>query len=151
MPPNWLPLTFAVGDGPWLGQGHTEVLSDRRDLDLRGRRDHPGDRQVLLQHGRLRLRAGPVCHPRSRGPRRVHTGYPDSPHAGIDNNAYTKVMTSWLLLHATAVLDVLPANRRRELTDRLGITAAELQRWDHISRRIYVPFHSDGIISQFGL
>ena len=33
--PNWLPLTFAVGDGAWLGQGRTEVLSDRHDLDLR--------------------------------------------------------------------------------------------------------------------
>src|SRR5262249_55697049 len=36
-----------------------------------------------------------------------------------------------------------------ELTDRLGITAAERERWEHISRRIYVPFHIDGIISQF--
>jgi len=47
------------------------------------------------------------------------------------------------------VLDVLPAHRREELIDRLGITAAERQRWEHISRCIYVPFHGDGIISQF--
>jgi alpha,alpha-trehalase len=33
--PNWLPLTFAVGDGAWLGLGHADVLSDRHDLDLR--------------------------------------------------------------------------------------------------------------------
>ena len=83
------------------------------------------------------------------GPDEFHTSYPDSPHAGIDNNAYTNVMTSWLLLHAIEVLDVLPARRRRELTDRLGITATEQQRWEHISRRVYVPFHGQGIISQF--
>jgi trehalose/maltose hydrolase-like predicted phosphorylase len=83
------------------------------------------------------------------GPDEFHTSYPDSARAGIDNNAYTNVMTSWLLLHAIEVLDVLPAHRREELTDRLRITAAERQRWEHISRRIYVPFHSDGIISQF--
>ena len=83
------------------------------------------------------------------GPDEFHTGYPDSAHAGIDNNAYTNVMTSWLLLHAIKVLDILPAHRREELTGRLGITAAERQRWEHISRRIYVPFHGHGIISQF--
>ncbi len=83
------------------------------------------------------------------GPDEFHTSYPDSAHAGIDNNAYTNVMTSWLLMHAIEVLDVLPAHRRKELTDRLGITAAEQERWEHISRRIYVPFHCDGIISQF--
>ncbi len=83
------------------------------------------------------------------GPDEFHTSYPDSAHAGIDNNAYTNVMTSWLLLRAIEVLDILPALRREELTDRLGITAAERQRWEQISRRIYVPFHGDGIISQF--
>jgi alpha,alpha-trehalase len=83
------------------------------------------------------------------GPDEFHTGYPDSPDSGIDNNAYTNVMTSWLLLHAIEVLDVLPAHRRSELIERLGITTAEQRRWEHISRRIYVPIHADGIISQF--
>jgi trehalose/maltose hydrolase-like predicted phosphorylase len=39
--------------------------------------------------------------------------------------------------------------RRVELTTRLGISAEEISRWDDISRRMYVPFHDDGIISQF--
>ncbi len=39
--------------------------------------------------------------------------------------------------------------RRNELTKRLGITPEEIARWDHISRRMYVPFHADGVISQF--
>ncbi|HXZ74800.1 MAG TPA: glycosyl hydrolase family 65 protein, partial [Streptosporangiaceae bacterium] len=83
------------------------------------------------------------------GPDEFHTSYPDSPHAGIDNNAYTNVMACWLLLRAIEVLDLLPTRRRAELTGILGITAAEQQRWEQISRRMYVPFHSDGIISQF--
>jgi trehalose 6-phosphate phosphatase len=36
-----------------------------------------------------------------------------------------------------------------ELTQTLGLTAAELERWEHICRRMYVPFHDIGIISQF--
>jgi trehalose/maltose hydrolase-like predicted phosphorylase len=83
------------------------------------------------------------------GPDEFHTSYPDSTSAGIDNNAYTNVMTTWLLLRALQVLDLLPERRRAELTQTLGLTAAEQERWRHITRRMYVPFHGDGIISQF--
>ncbi len=82
------------------------------------------------------------------GPDEFHTGYPDSPAAGIDNNAYTNIMTAWLLLRAVDILDALPEQRRGELTGTLGLAAPELERWEHISRRMYVPFHG-GIISQF--
>jgi alpha,alpha-trehalase len=83
------------------------------------------------------------------GPDEFHTSYPDNPDAGIDNNAYTNVMTTWLLLHAIEVLSLLPVHRRTELTEKLKITVTELQRWEHISRRMFVPFHGGGIISQF--
>ena len=83
------------------------------------------------------------------GPDEFHTGYPDSPSAGIDNNAYTNVMTAWLLMRAIEVLDLLPEHRRTELTETLGLTVTEQERWEHISRRLYVPFHGHGIISQF--
>ncbi len=66
-----------------------------------------------------------------------------------DNNAYTNVMTTWLLLRAVEVLDLLTEHRRTELTETLGLTATEQERWEHISRRMYVPFHGQGIISQF--
>lgn len=56
------------------------------------------------------------------GPDEFHTGYPDSPAAGIDNNAYTNVMTAWLLLRAADVLAALPEQRRVELTELLGLT-----------------------------
>ena len=82
------------------------------------------------------------------GPDEFHTGYPDSPAAGIDNNAYTNVMTAWLLLRALDILEALPEQRRAELTATLRLAAPELERWEHISRRMYVPFHG-GIISQF--
>jgi trehalose/maltose hydrolase-like predicted phosphorylase len=83
------------------------------------------------------------------GPDEFHTRYPDSASAGIDNNAYTNVMTTWLLLRALQVLDLLPERRRAELVQQLGLTAAERDRWQHITCRMYVPFHDDGIISQF--
>jgi trehalose/maltose hydrolase-like predicted phosphorylase/beta-phosphoglucomutase-like phosphatase (HAD superfamily) len=83
------------------------------------------------------------------GPDEFHDGYPNAATPGINNNAYTNVMAVWVLCRAMEVLDVLSAMRRNELTKRLGISSEEVARWDQISRRMYLPFHDDGTISQF--
>ena len=83
------------------------------------------------------------------GPDEFHDGYPDAATHGLNNNAYTNIMAVWVLCRALEVLDLLSAVRRAELTTRLGLSAEEIARWGDISRRMYVPFHDDGIISQF--
>jgi trehalose/maltose hydrolase-like predicted phosphorylase len=83
------------------------------------------------------------------GPDEFHDGYPDSPTPGLSNNAYTNIMAVWVLCRALEVLDLLPDIRRTDLMMRLGLSAEEIARWDDISRRTFVPFHGDGIISQF--
>ena len=83
------------------------------------------------------------------GPDEFHDGYPDAATPGLNNNAYTNIMAVWVLCRAMEVLDLLSDMRRAELTTRLGISSEEIARWDDISRKIYVPFHDDGIISQF--
>jgi beta-phosphoglucomutase family hydrolase len=83
------------------------------------------------------------------GPDEFHEGYPGSPTPGLNNNAYTNVMAVWVLARAKDVLEVLPNVRRAELTERLELSPEEISRWDDISRRMFVPFHGDGIISQF--
>jgi alpha,alpha-trehalase len=83
------------------------------------------------------------------GPDEYHDGYPDSEVPGIDNNAYTNAMAAWVLWRAPQVLELLPAQRRDELARLLGLRREELERWDEISRRMLIPFHDDGIISQF--
>jgi beta-phosphoglucomutase family hydrolase len=83
------------------------------------------------------------------GPDEFHDGYPDSAKPGLNNNAYTNIMAVWVLCRALEVLDLLSEVRRGELTTRLGLSAEEIARWGDISHRMYVPFHDDGIISQF--
>ncbi|TCC08479.1 glycoside hydrolase family 65 protein [Kribbella soli] len=82
------------------------------------------------------------------GPDEFHTSYPDRPGPGIDNNAYTNVMAVWLFGMAARALDRLPAWRRIELVESLGLRQEERNHWDELTRRMYVPFH-DGVISQF--
>jgi hypothetical protein len=82
------------------------------------------------------------------GPDEFHSGYPDRPFAGVDNNAYTNVMAVWVIMRALDALDALPLSDRLDLMESLGITGRELDRWDDVSRLMFVPFH-DGVISQF--
>jgi alpha,alpha-trehalase len=54
------------------------------------------------------------------------------------------------VLHtARCALELVAGDRRGELLQTLRISGEELRRWDEISRRLYVPFHQGGIISQF--
>lgn len=94
--------------------------------------------------GRGRYEIGGVM-----GPDEFHEGYPDATTPGLNNNAYTNVMAVWVLCRALEVLDLLSDMRRVELTSRLGLSPEEIERWGDISRRMYLPFHDDGIISQF--
>jgi len=82
------------------------------------------------------------------GPDEFHSGYPDAPYDGIDNNAYTNVMAVWVIMQALDALNLLPLPNRLDMMEALGLTSAELAHWEQVSRRMYVPFH-DGVISQF--
>lgn len=86
------------------------------------------------------------------GPDEYHTAYPDAApemEGGIDNNAYTNVMASWVLTRSLDVLELLPKAYCIQLCERIGLDLAETERWYDISRKLRVPFHDDGIISQF--
>jgi trehalose/maltose hydrolase-like predicted phosphorylase/beta-phosphoglucomutase-like phosphatase (HAD superfamily) len=83
------------------------------------------------------------------GPDEFHEKYPDADEGGLRNNAYTNVMVAWICETAQKVLELLPKSRRDVLRVRIGLQEDEIRRWREISHRMFVPFHGDGIISQF--
>jgi trehalose/maltose hydrolase-like predicted phosphorylase len=83
------------------------------------------------------------------GPDEFHEKYPGSSEEGLRNNAYTNVMVAWLSEIAQEVLNLLPERRRQTLCERIKLTENEVQTWKDMSERMFVPFHGDGIISQF--
>jgi alpha,alpha-trehalase len=83
------------------------------------------------------------------GPDEFHEKYPGATEGGLRNNAYTNVMAAWIAETAQRVLELLPASRRDALRKRIGLTDEEIHTWQEMSRRMYVPFHADGVISQF--
>ncbi|WP_231639182.1 trehalose-phosphatase [Mycobacterium sp. Marseille-P9652] len=122
-----------------------------------------GDRQFLIDYGAemlvevARFWVGLATFDDSRGrytirgiigPDEFHSGYPGKEYDGIDNNAYTNVMAVWVIMRAMDALDLLPLRDRLDLVAKIGLDPDELDRWDHVTRRMFVPFH-DGVISQF--
>src|SRR5690606_36842646 len=86
------------------------------------------------------------------GPDEYHTAYPGTAandEKGLNNNAYTNLLAAWDLYRALDILDQLPDERARQLRAKLELSDEELTRWDEISRNLYLPLHTDGIISQF--
>ncbi|GAA2552928.1 glycoside hydrolase family 65 protein [Pseudonocardia hydrocarbonoxydans] len=83
------------------------------------------------------------------GPDEYSTRYPGSDRPGIDDNAYTNVMTVWLLRRAEDVLAALEPIRRTELVESLDLGPAERSHWQEVARRMFVPIAADGVIDQY--
>lgn len=83
------------------------------------------------------------------GPDEFHTDDPNADEPGLKNNAYTNVFAAWVLRCACGVLDRLDEERRGKLRHEIRLDDGEIARWEDIGRRLFVPFHDDGMISQF--
>lgn len=83
------------------------------------------------------------------GPDEFHDSYPDAEEPGLNNNAYTNIMAVWVICRAMDILKLLPDERCRAVRENLKISEEELKLWDEVSRKMFVPFHEDCIISQF--
>ncbi|MEJ7797844.1 MAG: glycosyl hydrolase family 65 protein [Solirubrobacteraceae bacterium] len=83
------------------------------------------------------------------GPDEFHEKYPEAEQNGLRNNAYTNVMVAWICEQAQVVLGLLTERRADTLRAKIGLSGEEIGKWREMSRKMYVPFHDDGIISQF--
>ena len=76
------------------------------------------------------------------GPDEFHTAYPGADPAaegGLDNNATTNGMVSWLLSRAFDVLDLIPSDQRRRLREKLNLDDEELARWEETQPQAVRP------------
>ena len=83
------------------------------------------------------------------GPDEYHDGYPDAPGQGLRDNAYTNVLAAWVCQRASDVLALVAGHDCDDVHAHLRIRPEEPAQWLHLSRRLAVPMHGDGIISQF--
>ena len=63
------------------------------------------------------------------GPDEFHDGYPETPGSGLRNNAYTNVLTSWVLAETARLvrwLDTIDDG----LSELMEISEEEIERWE---------------------
>lgn len=82
------------------------------------------------------------------GPDEFHDGYPWSTEPGLVDNAYTNVMTAWLLQRAGELVALLENELGVRVQECFGVTEQDVGEWAAISQALHVPFH-EGVISQF--
>jgi trehalose/maltose hydrolase-like predicted phosphorylase/beta-phosphoglucomutase-like phosphatase (HAD superfamily) len=84
------------------------------------------------------------------GPDEFHEKYPDATEGGLRDNAYTNIMTAWILHKTIETWQHQPRETRAALADRIGFDERrELERWQQIISRLAVVMDEDGIIAQF--
>ena len=83
------------------------------------------------------------------GPDEFHEKYPGAKTGGVNNNAYTNVMSVWVIERALSLIDHMNDEDRNALTLKTGIDEKEIDRWRDICKRMYVPVDKNGIIHQF--
>lgn len=83
------------------------------------------------------------------GPDEFHEKYPDATHGGINDNAYTNIMTAWIMHKTIETYEYLPGKEKTRLRRKLGFTNKEIEHWKKIVRKLNVVITDDGIISQF--
>jgi beta-phosphoglucomutase family hydrolase len=87
--------------------------------------------------------------PNIMGPDEFHEKYPNSKNAGLKDNAYTNIMTSWVLTETLDYLNNLSFELKNNLKAKLDFKDCELKNWAEISRNLNLIISEDGIISQF--
>ncbi|SOD99871.1 glycoside hydrolase family 65 protein [Caenispirillum bisanense] len=139
-------VSLAVAYNAWT---HYTATGDRAFLESRGA-------ELILEIARFFASITHYNPTRERyeihrvmGPDEYHDAYPDAEEPGLNNNAYTNVFTAWLMATTETLLAEIDPESRAELCAKLQITPEETAQWADMGRRMFVPFHDDGILSQF--
>ena len=83
------------------------------------------------------------------GPDEFHEKYHNSDKGGVDDNAFTNIMVSWLLHKTIEMVEELPVEVVERLKEKIFFNLDEVEKWGDVVEKMAVFISSDGIISQF--
>jgi beta-phosphoglucomutase family hydrolase len=83
------------------------------------------------------------------GPDEFHEKYPGSEKGGLKNNAYTNLMSSWVIGKTIEIINKLGDDKKKALFEKTGLTDKELSRWKEVSAKLKLDISHEGIIAQY--
>jgi len=83
------------------------------------------------------------------GPDEFHEKYPNAKRGGLDDNAYSNLMTVWALQKAYQMRNIIGEECFRNVARKIGLNEQEWQRWKNIRQNLALCINEEGIIAQF--
>ncbi len=83
------------------------------------------------------------------GPDEFHESIPGSGKAGLEDNAYTNLMTSWAFATAFKIISNLPEEDKSSIFNKINLTDKEIELWKSIRENLNLEISEEGIISHF--
>jgi len=83
------------------------------------------------------------------GPDEFHESYPEAAEGGLRDNAYTNIMTSWMLDTAETLINKLKKSGKGKTLIKTLLNEGELEKWNHIKHRLNLVIDQNGIIAQY--
>ncbi len=83
------------------------------------------------------------------GPDEFHEKYPESETGGLRNNAYTNLMSIWVIRKTMETLQSFGASQKVDLYKKIGLSDMELAQWQEIVENLSLDISEDGIIAQY--
>ncbi|NOY37420.1 MAG: beta-phosphoglucomutase family hydrolase [Chlorobi bacterium] len=83
------------------------------------------------------------------GPDEFHEKLPGSIEGGLTDNAYTNILTHWLLDKGVRLAKDLRGEVLERIIKKTGITKAEIDSWTGIRNKLNINISKEGIIEQF--
>lgn len=83
------------------------------------------------------------------GPDEFHEKYPGAENGGLKDNAYTNLMTVWVLKKTAEILQTLDKQKKEALLQKLQVRPAEPEYWKEVSKNMNLPVSDEGIIAQY--
>jgi len=83
------------------------------------------------------------------GPDEFHEKLPGAGEGGLEDNAYTNIMVSWMLGRGMQILEDFTADNRDRILKKLGISGEDLEHWERVRTGLNLNINREGIIEQF--
>ena len=83
------------------------------------------------------------------GPDEFHEKKHKSMNSGINDNAYTNIMVSWLMHKAIEMVENLPNEVMKKIFSKINFKFSEIEKWKDIVSKMNLIISEEGIISQF--
>ena len=83
------------------------------------------------------------------GPDEFHEKLPGSTKEGLKDNAYTNIMTAWLLEKSVELAETLDPSVMDRLVTNINIGYDEIEEWKKICSSLHIILTKEGILEQF--